>query len=587
MTQPQNVAPQPTRRLQARLPTGIDGFDEIADGGLPRGGITVVMGGAGAGKTIFSLQVLAMRARASEPGILVAFEETADRILDNTAGFAWGGQPLKAAVEVLDAQLSQSVEKAGAFDLIGLLAIVAARAKKSGAKLVVFDGLDVLLDYLHDSSLVRREVFRIREWVHASGLSAVVTAKADATEARPLAEYDFLQFMADCVVTMHHRVVHGTATRTARVAKYRGAAHSSNEFPVTITRAGLEVAASTTSQLAHAASGDRVSTGVERLDAMLSGGYHRGSSVLITGVPGTAKTTLAAAFAEAAGRRGERTLFVSFDEAPDQIVRNVASVGIQFRPLIEAGILHLTSFRARADNPEAHVARLRGLLRDLQPQNLVVDPLSAMSRSGVQSDAAAVEVLDFAKSAGITIVSTSLLANAVPLAEQTPLNLSTIADAWLHVSYLSQGGERNRSLTIIKARGTSHSNQVRELVLSDKGVTLTDVYSVGGEVLMGTLRWEKENDLRRSRVVAKSAVTLRAYKVEQALAETKARLQSLAREQAMQEVELAQIRAEAEADADRQTTETEGLLQRRRADRTAPSSSPPAQGGGASSGGPQ
>jgi circadian clock protein KaiC len=583
MTQPQIETPPPTKGAQARMPTGIEGFDEIADGGLPRGGITVVMGGAGAGKTIFSLQVLARRASDSEPGILVAFEEPADRILANAASFAWGGEPLTTTLQVIDAQLPQSVETSGEFDLIGLLAIVAARAKKAGAKLVVFDGLDVLLDYLRDASLVRREAFRIRDWVHRSGMSALVTAKADAAEARPLAEYDFLQFMADCVVTMHHRVVHGTATRSARVAKYRGAAHSSNEFPVTITRAGLEVAASTTSKLSYAASSDRVSTGVARLDAMLSGGYHRGSSVLITGVPGTAKTTLAAAFAEAASRRGERTLFVSFDEAPEQIVRNVASVGIQFRPLIDARLLHLASFRARADNPEAHVARLRGLLRELRPQNLVVDPLSAMARSGIESDAAAVEVLDFAKSAGVTIVNTSLLGNAVPLAEQTPLNLSTIADAWLHVSYLIQGGERNRSLTIIKARGTSHSNQVRELVLSDKGVTLTDVYSVGGEVLMGTLRWERENDLRRARVVAKSASALRVHKVEQALAETKARLQSLAREQAMQEVELEQMRAEADAEFDHHASETEGLLLRRRADAAA-QSSPPATGAGSGGG---
>jgi circadian clock protein KaiC len=573
MQQEQNVEPA------GRIPSGVEGFDAIADGGLPRGGITVILGGAGAGKTIFGLQVLARGADDGESGVLVAFEESTKRILANVASFVWGGEPFKSRIHVVDAQLTQSVETAGEFDLIGLLAMVSAQARKSGARLVVFDGVDVLLGYLGSGTLIRREIFRLRDWVYESGLSAIVTAKAEAEEGRPLVDYDFLQFMADCVVTMHHRVVHGTAMRSIRVAKYRGAAHSSNEFPVTITRAGLGVAANTTSQLAHAVSTERVSTGVERLDAMLSGGYHRGSSVLITGVPGTAKTSLAAAFAEAAGRRGERTLFISFDEAPEQIVRNVASIGVDLRPHLDSGVLQLRSFRARAENPEIHVANLRSLLRELEPRNLVVDPLSALSRHGTDSEAAAIEVLDFAKSAGVTIVNTSLLGNAVPLTEQTPLNLSTIADTWLHVSYLIQGGERNRALTIIKARGTGHSNQVRELILTNGGITLSDVYSVGGEVLMGTLRWEKENDARRARALSRSASALRAQKVEQALAETRARLESLAREESLQQAELKQIHADAEAELDHGASQREELLHRRRAD-PAVSSNPPDRAAG-------
>jgi circadian clock protein KaiC len=557
-------------RSRDRMPSGVDGFDEIADGGLPRGGITVVLGGPGSGKTIFGMQVLARGARDGEPGILVAFEESAERIRANTAGFAWGGEEMNHGVHVLDAQLSQSVETAGEFDLIGLLAMVAARAKQLGARRIVFDGIDVLLGHLADATLVRREVFRIREWVHQSGLSAVVTAKADAADARPNADYDFLQFMADCVVTLHHRVVQGTALRFIRVAKYRGAAHSANEFPITVAEAGLEVAANTAIELTYPASTERVSTGIERLDAMLSGGYYRGSSVLITGVPGTAKTTLAASFAQAAVRRGERTLYVSFDEAPDQIVRNVASIGIHLGPYIESGILRLQSFRGRVESPEALVARIRALIREAQPQNLVVDPLSALCPRSLESDAAAVAVLDVAKRAGITSVNTSLLGNALPLSEQTPLNISTIADTWMHVSYASQGGERNRALTIIKARGTGHSNQVRELVLTNLGVTLTDVYSVGGEVLMGTMRWEKENNVRRSQAVAKNAGVLRARKVELALAETRARLDTLGREQAVQEAELIQINADAMEELDHRAHDTGEVLQRRRADPSSP-----------------
>ncbi len=488
---------------QARMPTGIAGLDEIMDGGLPRGGVTVVLGGAGAGKTIFGMQVLATGARDHhEPGILVAFEESAARILANTAGLAWGESALaQRGVHVLDAQLSQAVERGGEFDLVGLLAILTAKAKQLGARRVVFDGLDVLLGLLGDASLIRREVFCLRDWVHESGLSAIVTAKADAAEARPAADYDFLQFMADCVVTLHHRVDRGTALRFVRVAKYRGAAHSANEFPLTITRAGIEIAANTAIELGYVASTERVSSGVDRLDSMLSGGYYRGSSVLLTGASGTARTSLAAAFAESAARRGERTVYVSFDESPDQIVRNVASIGIQLAPLIAAGTLRVHSLRAGTESPEAHVARIRALMREAQPRNLVIDPLSALAERGyvADTDGAALQVLDLAKRAGITVVSTALLGNSQPLTEQTPLSISTIADTWMHVSYVNQGGERNRAITIIKARGTGHSNQVRELVLTSGGVTLADVYSVGGEVLMGTLRWEKENDARRAR----------------------------------------------------------------------------------------
>jgi circadian clock protein KaiC len=559
-----------TPTLGHRMPTGIPGFDEIMDGGLPRGGVTVVLGGPGAGKTIFGMQVLSSGAREhGEPGILVGFEESADRILANTTGFSWGGERLKAhGVHVLDAQLSQSIEQGGEFDLVGLLAVLAAKAKQAGAKRVVFDGLDVLLAHLGEAALVRREVFRLRDWVHRSGLSAIVTAKADAAEARPSADYDFLQFMADCVVTLHHRVIQGTALRFVRVAKYRGAAHSANELPLTITGTGIEIAANTTIGVDYVASTERISSGIERLDAMLSGGYYRGSSVVITGAPGTARTSLAAAFAEAAAARGEHTIYVSFDESPDQIVRNVASIGIDLARYIQSGVLRVHSLRAGAESPETHVARIRSLLREARPRNLVIDPLSALTQRGYveDSEGAALQILDLAKTAGISVVSTSLLGNSLPLTDQTPLNIATVADIWMHLSYVNQGGERNRAITIIKARGTGHSNQVRELVLTSAGVTLADVYSVGGEVLMGTLRWEKENDARRTRAAAQNSAMLREQKAELALAETKARVVTLAREQAIQEAELQQIRADAATDVGHRAGEADELLHRRRAD---------------------
>ncbi len=552
-----------------RMPTGVPGLDELIDGGLPRAGITMAFGGAGTGKTSFGLQVLASGARDGEPGILVAFEEDAERILTNAESYSWGGATLRdGSIHVIDAQLGQAVEQGGDFDLVGFLAILNAKVKQMGARRVVFDGLDVLLDCLSSTALIRREVFRLRDWVHAAGVSAIVTAKGDPVETRPAEQYDFLQFMADCVIATSHRIVEGTALRFLRVIKYRGARHSGNELPLTISRGGLEVAPNMINERSHAASTERISTGVARLDAMLSGGYYRGSSVLITGAPGTAKTSLSAAFAQAAALRGERTTFVSFDEGPEQVVRNVASVGILLGPHVEAGTIQIHSLRARSESPESHVAQIRSLLRDSPTENLVVDPLSAMTHRGCEgeAEAAAVQLLDFAKASGLTIVSTSLLGNLLPLIEHSPFRISTIADTWMHVSYEIRGGERNRALTVIKSCGTAHSNQVRELVLSKDGVTLADVYSVGGEVLMGTLRWEKENDARRARALAQSTAVLRERKAELVLAGTKARLESLVQELAIQEAELDQLRADAVTEIQYRAGEDDGLLQRRRAD---------------------
>ncbi|HEX7476662.1 MAG TPA: circadian clock protein KaiC [Polyangiales bacterium] len=548
------------------VPTGIVGFDEVIGGGLPAERITVVLGGAGSGKTIFGAQLLAAGARDhAEAGLFVAFEESAKAIFENAATFTWNIDSLRSKIEVLDARLSESVVHGGDFDLLGLLAVIGAKAKATGAKRIVLDGLDVLLGHLGDSALARREVFRLRDWLHVSGMTAVITAKAGADEAQAASDYDFLQFMADCVVTMQHRVVAGTALRLIRVAKCRGGAHSANEFPFSITDAGIEVGAGSNTELRHVVSARRVSSGMERLDGMLSGGYYRGSSTLITGAPGTAKTTLAAAFADAASRRKERTLFVSFDEAPEQIVRNVESIGIHLAPHIRAGTLKIYSLRSRVASPEAHVASIRALLREHRADNLIVDPISALApRSGnADAEGAAVHIVDLAKTQGITSVITSLLGNAAPLTKETPIGISTIADTWMHLAYVVNGGERNRALTIVKSRGTGHSNQVRELVLTSAGITFADVYSVDGEVLMGTLRWQTENEQGRLRKSAKRDAEFRQREAELAVAETKVRAQAVVVEQAVREATLERLKLDRESDVSQTATQNLELLHRR------------------------
>lgn len=557
-------------KLVASVPTGIQGFDEATAGGLPKGRVAVVLGGAGSGKTIFGMQMLASGVRDfDEPGILVAFEENAQQVFNNTAGFGWKlNGPAQKQFGVVDAQLSQSIVQGGDFDILGLLAMLTAKIKAMRAKRLVLDGLDVLLANLEDPSHARREVFRLREWLQDSALTALITAKTEPNELRPTRQYEFLQFMADCVVTLEHRITGGTALRFMRVVKYRGAAHSANELPFVIGPGGIEVSALAESELHHAVSHERISTGIPRLDTMLTGGYYRGSSTLISGVPGTAKTTLAAAFANAACKRGERTLLVSFDEAPEQIVRNVRSVGLDLARHLASGVLRISSLRSRVASPEAHVARIRGLLREHKARHLVIDPISAFAQGGgaTVAEEAAIQIIDLAKSSGITSVSTSLLGDKAAFAEETPIAVSTVADTWMHLTYVNQGGERNRALTIIKSRGTSHSNQVREIILSHDGITLADVYTANGEVLMGTLRWQKEDEERRTNELSARDAELREREAELALAETEARIQMVAGERAVRLAALERLRIARVVESSYATTQRAELKQRRGAD---------------------
>lgn len=553
----------PDRGATARFETGIAGFDEIAGGGLPVDRVTVVMGPAGSGKTLFALEMLARGAAAGRPGLFVAFEEPPSDVARYAEGFAWPDAPA-GSLEFVDARLPATVLQSGDFDLNGLLTTLSLRCRERGVKRVVFDGVDVLLAHLDRRALVRQEVFRLREWVLDTGISAIVTAKTDA-RGRLASDQDFLQFMADCVVGLQFRMAGRTAVRGLRVVKYRGASHSANEFAFAFTRTGLEVVTTAGPEIDHRVLDERVSSGVAPLDQMLGGGYYRASSILVSGAPGTAKTTLAGAFAEAACRRGERTLFVSFDEMGAQIVRNLASVDIDLGSHVATGMLRLCSLRTRTASAEAHLVRIRSLLREHEARNLVIDPISALGHVGEQdwAEQTAVQLVDGAKASGITVFGTTLLATTDQVVEATPLGLSTYADTWMHLAYVNQGGERNRALTIIKSRGMGHSNQVRELILSDDGITIADVYSAGGEVLMGTLRWEREQAQREAELIARREADRRRREAELSLAEVEVRLRTLEHELEVRRAELERIRDEERRDLRRQDARHVELLRRR------------------------
>jgi circadian clock protein KaiC len=531
----------------ARMPTGIDGFDGLLGGGLPRGRTTLVVGGPGCGKSLFALETLVNGARqSSEPGIFVAFEESGDHILSNSASFGWDLPRLgRKKLFFLDARLPHAVVHGGDFDLLGLLAGVDAKRRQIGAKRIVIDGIDILLSFLNDPMAERREMYRLSEWLSDQKLTSIITCKSEE-DGRLLARDGYMQFLADCVVVLQHKLVGSMPLRVLRVTKCRGLAHVTAEVPFAITSTGLKVLSSGPAE-GRRVSSARISTGIERLDSMLSGGYFRGASVLISGSSGTAKSTLAGGFIAAAATRGEPGLYVTFDESAGQVVRNMASVGIRLAHHVESGVLRILSERKVEKSPVEHVARILAVIEESRVRCLVVDPISALACSGSApiTEELVVRLLDRARSRGVTVLCTALLAGADDVIEETASGVSTIADTWIHLSYVVRNGERNRALTIVKSRGVGHSNQVRELVLSNQGVTLADVYSAGGDVLMGTMRWQKEKEDRLVRVLKKRDADREQREAKLAVAETNARIATLKHELAGREAAILEFSSDA------------------------------------------
>lgn len=557
--------------------TGIEGFDQLSHGGLPCHRTTLLFGGPGAGKTVFALQCLVNAVRHHHAaGIFVAFEEESGRIIANSAGFDWGLEAFsEKQIFFLDAQLSPEVVKAGDFDLAGMLAMLTAKKEEIGAEWIVFDGIDVLLTRLQNPAAEVNEIYRIRDWLADSGLTAIVTAKTEDRPNEPV-QYGFMQFMADCVVRLGRRQEDRVASQLIQMMKYRGSGFAAAEFPLTFGSSGIEVAVTEPNPDSDRPSTQRISLGFSDLDSLLGGGVYRGSSTLISGLPGTAKTTLAGKFLEAACARGERALFVSYDEGAGQIVRNLASVGIRLKKHIDSGLLQMFSARTEATSPEELFSKLKSLISDHNPHCVVIDPLSAIARSGSPLSARSVasRFVHTVKDSGITLLATALSEADDPVTESTTLQISTIADTWIHLSYLVSSGERNRALTIVKSRGTAHSNQVRELVLSKSGLSLTDVYAAGGEVLMGTRRWEKEADVAdsRSRQLVESEIKRQA--LNHAVARTEAEIKVL---QLDLERQLSELRVSSSEDVTREASSLsrrDELRAKRESTAAAPSKNP-------------
>ncbi|MGM0983018.1 MAG: ATPase domain-containing protein [Pseudomonadota bacterium] len=481
-----------------KRPTGIHDLDTVTHGGLPAGGATLVVGEPGCGKTIIGLQILASALARGEGGVFMSFEESRDQILRNAEAFRWG-PPLRESsrCEILDGQSMRRGEFSGAFDIEGLLAVLDLCVKRVEGTWIVLDGIDQLLRRQPDSQMAIDQIAQLNDWCIARGYSLLLTGKHTGHDHLQPDYLSGIEFMLSTILVLSSILVDKRLNRRFRIAKYRGTRHNPDELAMLIDDAGIHLPyAEPFDAEAVPAAGERIGTGIKRLDRILDGGLYRGSIMLISGQPGTSKTTLGAAFVAAAARRGERALLVSFDEFARQIVRNVATLGIDLQTPIDSGHLKIVARASWDGLVEEHYMALMELLDDFQPDCLVIDPASALLKSsGAESAFLALErLLAVTRTRGITTLLTSLSEADDPFSESSLSHASTLADTWIVLRYQINAGERNRSLSVVKSRGTGHSNQVREMLLTKDGVELADTYPFGSEVLMGTARLQKESE---------------------------------------------------------------------------------------------
>jgi circadian clock protein KaiC len=488
-------ASTPSRTL-AKAPTGIRGLDEITGGGLPQGRPTLICGSAGCGKTLFGMEFLVKgAAEFGEPGVFLAFEESEEELAQNVRSLGFDLDRLvaegKVVVDYVHVDRSE-IEENGEYDLEGLFIRLGLAIDSIGARRVVLDTLETLFGGLDNEAVLRAELRRLFRWLKDKGVTAVITAeRGDGTLTRQGLE----EYVSDCVILLDHRVHGQISTRRLRVVKYRGTRHGTNEYPFLIDEDGITVLPVTSLGLQHEAPDERVSSGVDRLDAMLGGrGYYRGSSILVSGTSGTGKTSLAAHFADAACRRGERCLYFAFEESQSQVVRNARSIGLDLRPWIDGGLLRFHATRPTFHGLEMHLATMLRLIRDFRPRVVVVDPISNMLAAGTADEAQAMllRLVDSLKHQQITALFTNLTSAGDASLEQTDLGVSSIVDTWLLLRDIELGGERNRGMYVLKSRGMAHSNQIREFLLTGQGIELADVYVGPQGVLTGSARQAQE-----------------------------------------------------------------------------------------------
>ena len=471
--------------------TGVPGLDEITGGGLPLGRPTLVCGSAGCGKTLLATEFLVRGATEyGEPGVFMAFEETPEELTQNVRSLGFDLDKLvrqkKLVLDFVRVERNE-IEETGEYDLEALFIRLNAAIDSIGAKRVVLDTIETLFSGLQNEGILRAELRRLFRWLKDKGVTAIVTGeRGDGTLTRRGLE----EYVSDCVILLDHRVTDQVSTRRMRIVKYRGTTHGTNEYPFLIDEDGFTVLPVTSLALQHEVSNERISTGIPRLDTMLGGqGFYRGSSILVSGTAGTGKTSIAAQVVQAACDRGERCLYFAFEESPGQLARNMRSIGLDLSKCVNRGLLEIHSSRASFYGLELHLAMIHKTVEKAKPSIVVLDPIGALIQAGTRRDANAmvIRLIDFLKVRQITAVMTNLTSGGEAL-ERTEIDISSIVDTWLLLRDIELGGERNRAMYVLKSRGMSHSNQLREFLLTEHGFDLLDPYIGPEGVLTGSSR---------------------------------------------------------------------------------------------------
>jgi circadian clock protein KaiC len=519
-----------------KAPSGISGLDEITLGGLPRGRPTLVCGAAGCGKTLLAMEFLLRGAEQyGETGVFMAFEETEQDLAQNVRSLGFDLERLvadnKISVDYVRVE-RQEIQETGEYDLEGLFLRLGLAIDAVGAKRVVLDTLETLFGGFTNQALLRSELRRLFRWLKDKGVTAIITGERGEGQ---LTRQGLEEYVSDCVILLDHRVRDQVSTRRLRIVKYRGSTHGTNEYPFLIDENGIHVLPLTSLQLNHAASTERISSGIPRLDSMLGGeGYFRGSSVLVSGTAGTGKTSLSAHFAHATCARGERCLYLAFEESPQQLVRNMKSIALDLNPWIKKGLLRLEASRPTLLGIEAHLAVIHKMVNEFEPQVVILDPISNFATAGTETDAQAMllRLIDLLKARQITAMFVHLTAGGSSW-EKTDVGVSSLIDTWILLRDIELAGERNRGIYVLKSRGMKHSNQIREFVITPEGIKLEDVYIGPEGVLTGSMRAAQEDR-------EKAAQLVRGQDIER-------KQRELARRRAALEAQIAALRAEFEA----------------------------------------
>ncbi|RXE56132.1 KaiC 1 [Methanoculleus taiwanensis] len=511
---------EPRRSPRTELPkspTGIQGLDEVTWGGLPKGRPTLVVGKAGSGKTLLGMEFLIYGAlEYGEPGVLVSFEEPVEDLIQNVASLGYDLNDLIAKdLLVIDhVEISRSdIIETGEFDLEALFIRLGYAIDSIGASRIVLDTIESLFSGFTDTTILRAELRRLFFWLKNKGITAVITGESgEGTMTR----HGLEEYVSDCVIHLDHRVDEQISTRRLRVVKYRGSVHGTNEYPFLIDEAGISVLPITSTGLAHTVTRERVSSGVGELDAMFEGeGFYRGSTIMVAGTAGTGKTSFGASFVQAACLRGEKCLYFSFEESPDQIVRNMQSIGIDLAPHIESDLLEIQSSRPTMYGLEMHLVMLLKEIRQKQPEVVVIDPLTDLIAIGTTKDVKVMltRLIDYLKTNRTTALFTHLVHSREEGAP-SDLAVSSLIDTLIRLQYVESAGEHNRGLYILKSRGMGHSNQIREYRITDNGIELADAYVGHAGMFMGTARFVQEAKDRAELEARREEIALRQRELE-------------------------------------------------------------------------